>query len=235
MVKRHLCLLAVAFAAAAFFALPTLAQAPRPAENGVEAPIGQVSTADGPVTIEHSGAVVLQASLSAGPAQAKVGDKVYRGDIVQTGANGKLALIFKDGSAFNLSNNGRMVLDQFVYDPKSSSNSMLFNLGKGTLTLVSGDMAKHGDMKVGTPVGTMGIRGTTPHVEIFDDGSVKFSTLVEAKKGAAAVAPGTNQPNRTLPAGQQRRAQLTPAPLSPERAAVYDRVRHLEYKICRDC
>jgi len=36
-------------------------------------------------------------------------------------------------------------------------------------------------MKVDTPVGTMGVRGTTPHVEILDDGSVKFSTLIEAK------------------------------------------------------
>ena len=47
-------------------------------------------------------------------------------------------------------------------------------------------------MKVNTPVATMGIRGTTPRVEIADDGSVKFSTLIEEGKGQAnrAVAPG---------------------------------------------
>jgi hypothetical protein len=28
----------------------------------------------------------------------------------------------------------------------------------------------------------MGIRGTAPRVEILDDGTVKFSTLVEQKK-----------------------------------------------------
>jgi hypothetical protein len=28
----------------------------------------------------------------------------------------------------------------------------------------------------------MGIRGTAPRVEILDDGTVKFSTLVEKKK-----------------------------------------------------
>jgi hypothetical protein len=38
-----------------------------------------------------------------------------------------------------------------------------------------------GSMKVETPVGTMGIRGTAPRVEILNDGSVKFSTLVEEK------------------------------------------------------
>jgi putative ABC transport system substrate-binding protein len=37
-------------------------------------------------------------------------------------------------------------------------------------------------MKIDTPVATMGIRGTTPHVEIMDDGTVKFSTLIEEGK-----------------------------------------------------
>jgi hypothetical protein len=37
-------------------------------------------------------------------------------------------------------------------------------------------------MKVDTPVATMGIRGTTPHVEISDDGTVRFSTLLEEGK-----------------------------------------------------
>jgi hypothetical protein len=38
-----------------------------------------------------------------------------------------------------------------------------------------------GDMKIDTPLGTMGIRGTAPRVEIMEDGSVKFSTLVEQR------------------------------------------------------
>jgi hypothetical protein len=37
-------------------------------------------------------------------------------------------------------------------------------------------------MKIDTPVATMGIRGTTPHVEISEDGTVKFSTLIEEGK-----------------------------------------------------
>jgi hypothetical protein len=36
-------------------------------------------------------------------------------------------------------------------------------------------------MKVDTPVGTVGIRGTAPRIEIQDDGTVKFSTLIEQK------------------------------------------------------
>ena len=51
-------------------------------------------------------------------------------------------------------------------------------------------------MKIDTPVATMGIRGTTPRVEISDDGTVKFSTLIEEGKkkvlekyGAATAGP----------------------------------------------
>jgi hypothetical protein len=54
-------------------------------------------------------------------------------------------------------------------------------------------------MKIDTPVATMGIRGTTPHVEISDDGTVKFSTLIEEGKNKLFKKPGTSaeqQPER---------------------------------------
>jgi hypothetical protein len=148
------------------------------------APIGKVVTATGSVTIEHANAVVVQANIPAGSAGAptKIGDPVYRGDVVQTGADGKVGITFSDGTAFNLSSNARMELNEFVYDPNGTSNSTLISLTKGTFTFIAGKVAKTGDMKIDTPVATMGIRGTTPHVEISDDGTVKFSNLIEENK-----------------------------------------------------
>ncbi|MFB9270147.1 FecR domain-containing protein [Bradyrhizobium erythrophlei] len=154
-------------------------------------PIGKVVVATGSVTIQHAGATVVQANLAGQPAQAKVGDLVYQGDAVATGADGRLGINFTDGSSFNLSSNARMVLNDFVYDPKGKSNSTLFSLTKGTFTFVAGNVAKTGDMKVDTPVATMGIRGTTPRVEISNDGTVKFSTLIEEGKSKLARKPGT--------------------------------------------
>jgi hypothetical protein len=55
------------------------------------------------------------------------------------------------------------------------------SLTKGTFTFIAGNVAYTGNMNVKTPVGTMGIRGTAPRVEILNDGSVKFSTLIENK------------------------------------------------------
>jgi len=92
-----------------------------------------------------------------------------------------------------------------VYDPNSTSNSSLINLTKGTFTFVAGKVAKTGDMKVDTPVATMGVRGTTPRVEISDDGTVRFSTLIEEGKSRAASKPG-------VPAAQQPDQKPFPKP-----------------------
>jgi hypothetical protein len=116
-----------------------------------------------------------------GIGQAKVGDLVYRGDLIQTGADGGLGIIFGDGTSFNVSSNARMEVNEFVYDPRGDSNSTLLSLTKGTFTFVAGTIAHTGGMKVDTPVGVVGIRGTTPRIEILDDGTVKFSSLVEDK------------------------------------------------------
>ena len=80
-----------------------------------------------------------------------------------------------------------MALTEFVYDPNGKSNSSLLSLTKGTFTFVAGNIAKTGSMKVDTPVATMGIRGTTPHIEISDDGTVKFATIIEEGKSKAAA------------------------------------------------
>src|SRR5215475_1285188 len=162
-------------------------------------PIGKVVKTSGAVTIEHANAVVVQANLPAagGVGQSKVGDPVYKGDVVQTGADGKVGITFNDGTAFNLSSNARMVLNEFVYDPNGKSNSTLFSLTKGTFTFIAGKVAKTGDMKIDTPVATMGIRGTTPHVEISDDGTVKFSTLIEENKNRVEENKGGATQKRT--------------------------------------
>jgi len=174
----------------------------RPAVQDPSAkPIGKVVTATGSVTIEHASAMVLQANVSDQAGQTKVGDPVYLSDVVQTGADGRVGINFTDGTSFNLSSNARMVLSEFVYDPNGKSNSTLLSLTKGTFTFVAGSIAKTGDMKIDTPVATMGIRGTTPHIEISDDGSVKFSTLIEEgkskvmQKHASSIAQQPDQTN----------------------------------------
>ncbi|WP_409187697.1 hypothetical protein [Bradyrhizobium sp. RDM4] len=89
---------------------------------------GKVVTVAGKAMIEHIDAAVVQARLSDDGASAKVGDPIYRGDVVRTGADGRLGINFADGSSFSLSSNASMEMNEFVYDPDGKDNSTLIRL-----------------------------------------------------------------------------------------------------------
>jgi hypothetical protein len=202
-------------------ALPSSA----PGQAGPEAkPIGKVAIVTGSVTIEHTAAVALLVKLTPSPGNVRSGDAVYIGDVIQTGADGKAGITFTDGTAFNISSNARMVLDEFVYDPNGKSNATVFSLSKGTFTLIAGQVAKTGTMKIETPVATMGIRGTTPHVEIADDGRVSFATLIEEGKEKVVKKRQGAAP------GKQRRAENQADPFKD-----LDKNIDIKLKICKGC
>ncbi|WP_079566273.1 Ig-like domain-containing protein [Bradyrhizobium erythrophlei] len=106
------------------------------------------------------------------------GDAVYQTDVVQTGSNSTLGLVLVDGTTFNLTANARLMLNDLTYDPTSTSNTALFTLVQGAASFVAGQVAKTGDMKVGTPVATIGIRGTAVILDISStDGTVGISVV----------------------------------------------------------
>ncbi|MDE5456151.1 hypothetical protein GWE18_25655 [Bradyrhizobium sp. CSA112] len=114
------------------------------------------------------------------------GDTVHKGDVVQSGSDSTLGITFIDGTVFGLASNAKMVLNEMVYDPNGSDNKSLLSLVQGTISFVAGATAKKGDMKVDTPVATMGIRGTAVLVEIDFEvpgqggaPPAKFQVLVE--------------------------------------------------------
>ena len=126
-------------------------------------PIGTVGELDGPVTVIRADGTVVDLA---------VGDAVYMGDVIQTGSGGVIGIVFIDETEFSLGSNGRMVLDELVYDPASGAGSSSFTLVSGAFSFVSGQLAKSGPdaMQVNTPVATIGIRGTTGTIEVRDEG-----------------------------------------------------------------
>ena len=217
-----------ALAVSTFIFLSQSAGAQVALQTGPSAPIGKVISASGTVTIEHTAAVLLQANLPSPQPEAKVGDFVYQGDIVQTGPNAKAGITFTDGTAFNLSSNARMELNDFVYASSSASNASFFTLSKGTFTFLAGAIAKTGDMKIDTALATVGIRGTTPHIEVTEDGRVKFSTLIEDKEASAGAG-------RARPASRQRRSSVSPIPTTRQQENSYNKLFELETHLCRNC
>ena len=141
--------------------------------------IGHVTKLAGTATAIRNGVSIILNS----------GDNVEKGDVVQSGSDSTLGITFIDGTVFGLSSNARMVLNEMVYDPNGSNNSSLISLVAGTISFVAGETAKHGDMKVDTPVATMGIRGTAVLVEIDFD--------VPGQNGAARrQVPGSGRAGR---------------------------------------
>ena len=135
-----------------------LAQAGAPAGALV---IGHCDRLLGRVTVQHANGAVDE---------IKQGDAVLQGDVIQTSDGASITFSLMDGTAFNMGADARMVLSELIYDSNSSSNSASISLLKGAFTFVAGRVAHTGDMKIDTPVATMGIRGTT--VNAFIDADV---------------------------------------------------------------
>ena len=133
-------------------------------QQGAES-IGKVVTLQGGVTAQHTDGTVVQLSI---------GDPVAMGDVLQTGSGASVGLVFSDGTVFNLSNNSRMVLDNLVYQPGGDSNALNFSIVQGTFSFVAGQVAPTGEMRIDTPVATMGIRGTAPMGICSQGGPCKF-------------------------------------------------------------
>ena len=120
------------------------------------APIGKVEALSGSATAIRGGVAV----------QLNMGDVIFQNDVIQTGSDSSVGFALVDGTAFRMTANARMVINELVYDPNGSANSALVNLVQGSISFVAGNVAHSGDMKVQTPVATLGIRGTAVNVNV---------------------------------------------------------------------
>ena len=136
--------------------------------GGGEAPIGSVGDLVGSAQATRADGSV---------AVLQEGDPVFQGDILQTGSGSTIALTFNDGTVFSLSGNGRIVLDQFIYNPaQASGNAMGVSLIQGAFAFVTGQVAPTGGVEIKTPVGNIGIRGSDA-VGSFDAGTETFTFI----------------------------------------------------------
>jgi hypothetical protein len=92
----------------------------------------------------------------------ETGKPIYAQDHMTTGADARLQILLKDETTFTLGPNSDMILDEFVYDPATSAGRVAATVSKGAFRFVSGKVARRDpkNMKVATPVATIGIRGT---------------------------------------------------------------------------
>lgn len=145
-------------------------------------PIGAVDELSGDVTITRTDGT--QESLT-------LGMPIYQGDIVETAADGAVNIVFADESSFAISEEARMAIDEFVYDPSTESGASDFSVLRGVFVYTSGLIGRDDpdDVEIDTPVGSIGIRGTTIAGRISAEGD----STVTVTEGAIVVRNGAGE------------------------------------------
>ena len=91
------------------------------------------------------------------------GSPVYEGGILITHKGSTVKIRFHDNSLLRQSENSRLVIDRYVYDPDNGKKSnRLFGLPRGTFQFTSGsiDFLEPENLNIKTPSTLMGVRGT---------------------------------------------------------------------------
>ena len=120
--------------------------------NASAAEIGQVKVVKGQVDVERNGQTL----------PAKPGMRLETADVVRTGAEGSVGITMADNSLLSAGPNSILSLDRFDYDPTTNQGRFDTQLQKGSLSVISGRMAKQSPdaMTVRTPSAILGVRGT---------------------------------------------------------------------------
>lgn len=98
--------------------------------------------------------------------QAVVGKKdtgIESDDSVSVSSNSEVGITFRDNTRVKIKANSRLVIDDFVFDPKKSdAGKMAMKVAMGTVQYASGQIAKNNqqNMNIKTPTATIAVRGT---------------------------------------------------------------------------
>lgn len=115
------------------------------------AAVGKVTEQTGPTEIVRN-KKSIPSSVNSG---------VEMNDTIVT-AKAKAKLTFEDNTTVNITEQSKLVIDDFVYDPKKGSGKIAMKVVLGTARYASGQIAKNNPQQVNvqTPTATVAVRGT---------------------------------------------------------------------------
>jgi hypothetical protein len=96
------------------------------------------------------------------------GQPVLEGDVVRTGAGGRIGITLKDGTRLSLGANSEVRIDRFAYAPGEGRLALALKVARGVAEYISGRIARlsPGAVKIETPTSIIGIRGTRVLIEV---------------------------------------------------------------------
>ena len=114
--------------------------------------IGVVKTAD-------REAFVIRNAQSA---EAVAGMPIQIGDVLKTGTDGGMGLIFNDDTVISLGPDTEIVIKKYLFDPLEGKLSFFAKMVQGTISFLCGQIAKldPDSVRIVIPAATIGPRGT---------------------------------------------------------------------------
>ena len=103
--------------------------------------------------------------------------QVARGTLIETNdrveaKNGRVKIVFKDDTNVTVTESSSLVIDDFVYDPKSGAGKLGLKAAAGTVRYVSGAIAKDPkNVKINTPTAAIAVRGTDFVMAVSETGA----------------------------------------------------------------
>lgn len=128
------------------------------AAHPAAAEVGRIKSMVGEVSIQRGAS-----RIAAAP-----GLQLDQGDTVLTGKTGRVGIAFLDNTRMALGPNSRITVSEFAYDRSRQTGSFVTSVDRGSLGVVSGNIAKskRDAMRVRTPTSMLGVRGTRFVVEV---------------------------------------------------------------------
>ncbi len=149
----------------AIFLCPTLAFAS----------VGEIGQIKGSGVLERGKDVIIE---------GEAGVAVRSMDTAVT-ANGTMRINFIDDTRVDITEQSRLVIDEFVYDPSNDLGSLSMKASLGTVRYASGQIAKRykQNVKIRTPSATIGVRGTDFIMVVDEFGGSMITLLPSCDSG----------------------------------------------------
>ena len=119
---------------------------------GASPAVGAVQKMSAPASIVRQGQTI----------SASVGQEIFENDILQTGRDGSMGVVFSDETLLSLGPESVLVVDQYVFAPRQGKFSIVLKMLRGTAAYLSGLISKltPESAHFETPSASIGIRGT---------------------------------------------------------------------------
>ena len=145
---------------------------------------GKVDAVAGQVTVAGADGTIRTLAKDA---------SVFAGDIINTGPNSRVRIVFSDQGVIFLRPSTRFIIDSYKHTNDKEQDESKFSLVKGGFRAVTGAIGQANKENVNfkTPVATIGIRGTD-HVGRFCAGDCLDLTNIGVNAPADGLYTGTN-------------------------------------------